>query len=169
MGNYGNTADYWYRRAAIILWRKADQDIILNNLGSEFGAEKESDSDFKLKGYLTNHLAQELSKGLRAVDDWSILVKLPCACSRCTIATEFLKSPTEIKRIWPIAMADRDHIIDLFMRLELPVDLSVQKGSRPYKLVMIKNARLFTEAQKRFDRVKTCYEKMVARQHPIIN
>lgn len=25
MGNYGNTMDYWYRRAAIVLWREADQ------------------------------------------------------------------------------------------------------------------------------------------------
>lgn len=25
MGNYGNTADYWYRRAAVVLWREADQ------------------------------------------------------------------------------------------------------------------------------------------------
>lgn len=27
MGNYGNTADYWYRRAAIIMWRKEDQIV----------------------------------------------------------------------------------------------------------------------------------------------
>lgn len=25
MGNYGNTVDYWYRRAAIVLWRESDQ------------------------------------------------------------------------------------------------------------------------------------------------
>ncbi len=25
MGNYGNTIDYWYRRAAIVLWRESDQ------------------------------------------------------------------------------------------------------------------------------------------------
>ena len=25
MGNYGNTVDYWYRRAAIVLWSKSDQ------------------------------------------------------------------------------------------------------------------------------------------------
>jgi hypothetical protein len=25
MGNYGNTVDYWYRRAAVVLWSKSDQ------------------------------------------------------------------------------------------------------------------------------------------------
>ncbi len=28
MGNYGNTMDYWYRRAAVVLWREADQQIM---------------------------------------------------------------------------------------------------------------------------------------------
>ena len=32
MGNYGNTADYWYRRAAVVLWREADQLKIHFNL-----------------------------------------------------------------------------------------------------------------------------------------
>ncbi|MEN8237271.1 MAG: 2OG-Fe(II) oxygenase [Pseudomonadota bacterium] len=28
MGNYGNTADYWYRRAAVVLWNTSDQPAL---------------------------------------------------------------------------------------------------------------------------------------------
>jgi hypothetical protein len=35
MGNYGNTMDRWYHRAAIILWRKSDQYAALFSLDSE--------------------------------------------------------------------------------------------------------------------------------------
>lgn len=35
MGNYGNTADYWYRRAAVILWRQEDQIVFNFKLNAE--------------------------------------------------------------------------------------------------------------------------------------
>lgn len=47
------------------------------------------------------------------------------------------------------------------MKLELPVDLSIIEGSRPYKLVMKKNARLFNDAQKRLKKLSVLYEKIL--------
>jgi hypothetical protein len=35
MGNYGNTIDYWYRRAAIVLWKREDQVAMNFNLNHE--------------------------------------------------------------------------------------------------------------------------------------
>lgn len=40
MGNYGNTADYWYRRAAVILWRKEDQIVFHFKLNAEHALEQ---------------------------------------------------------------------------------------------------------------------------------
>lgn len=40
MGNYGNTADYWYRRAAVILWRKEDQVVFDFKLNAEHALEQ---------------------------------------------------------------------------------------------------------------------------------
>ncbi|MFO2970955.1 2OG-Fe(II) oxygenase [Legionella pneumophila serogroup 10] len=115
----------------------------------------------KLKEKVLSKLNEELAQGLRSSEDWSISVQLSCNCDHCNIAKGFLKSPTEIDRVWPLAAGGRDHIADIFNQLELPVDLSVIKGSRPYKLVMKKNTRLFTDAQKRFKQVEKWYEKIL--------
>lgn len=115
----------------------------------------------KLKEKVLNSLNEELTEGLRSPDDWSITVQLSCNCDRCKIAQGFLKSPTEIERIWPLAAEGRDHISNIFNQLELPVDLSVIEGSRPYKLVMKKNTCLFTNAQKRFKQVSAWYDKIL--------
>jgi len=115
----------------------------------------------KLKERVQNSLNKELAQGLRSSDDWAIKIQISCNCERCTIAKEFLQSPNEIERIWPLAADGREHISRVFNELELPVDLSVIEGSRPYKLVMKKNARLFTDAEKRFKKVSVLYEKIL--------
>lgn len=115
----------------------------------------------KLKERVQNSLNKELAQGLRSSDDWAIKVQPSCNCERCTIAKEFLQSPKEIERIWPLAAEGREHIARVFNELELPVDLSIIEGSRPYKLVMKKNARLFTDAQKRFKKLSVLYEKIL--------
>lgn len=115
----------------------------------------------KLKESVKNSLNKELSLGLRSSDDWAIKTQLSCNCERCNIAKAFLQSPNEIDRIWPLAADGREHIARVFNDLELPVDLSIIEGSRPYKLVMKKNARLFTDAQKRFNRLTVLYEKIL--------
>jgi hypothetical protein len=115
----------------------------------------------KLKERVQDSLNKELAQGLRSSDDWSIKIQLSCNCERCNIAKEFLQSPKEIGRIWPLAADGREHIARVFKELELPVDLSIIEGSRPYKLVMKKNARLFTDAKKRFKQVSELYEKIL--------
>lgn len=124
----------------------------------------------KLKEKILNGVNEEWSQGLRSPDDWSITNQLSCNCNHCKIAKEFLKSSTEIERIWPLAAEGRGHIADVFNKLELPVDLSVIEGSRPYKLVMKKNTRLFTDAQKRFEQI-TNYQRALAGeiQNPLVS
>ena len=115
----------------------------------------------KLKEKVQDSLNKELAQGLRSSDDWAIKIELSCHCERCNIANEFLQSSKEIERIWPLAAEGRDHIARVFNELELPVDLSIIEGSRPYKLVMKKNARLFNDAQKRFKKLSVLYEKIL--------
>lgn len=115
----------------------------------------------KLREKVLNSLNEELIQGLRLPDDWSIPIQLSCNCDHCKIAKEFLKSPTEIERVWPLAAEGRGHITNIFNQLELPVDLSVIEGSRPYKLVMKKNVCLFTDAQKRFNQVSEWHEQIL--------
>jgi Rps23 Pro-64 3,4-dihydroxylase Tpa1-like proline 4-hydroxylase len=115
----------------------------------------------KLKEKILHSLNEELMQGLRLPDDWSITVGLSCNCNHCNIAKGFLNSPTEIERVWPLAADGRGHITNIFNQRELPVDLSVIEGSRPYKLVMKKNMRLFTDAQKRFKQVNLWQESIL--------
>ena len=115
----------------------------------------------KLKEAVQNSLNEELAKGLRLSDDWSITVRLSCHCEYCKVVNEFLKSSTEIERVWPLVAEGRDHITNVFNELELPVDLSVVKSARPYRLVMKKSARLFTDAQKRFKQISEWHEKIL--------
>ena len=103
-----------------------------------------------LKDYLTKAIEQQLGLGIRAKDDWSISFKLPCKCEHCKIVQNFLGSRTEITKTWPIVMAIREHIIDVFNNLDLPVDLLVEKKGSPHKLVLLKTAALHTDAQKKF-------------------
>lgn len=115
----------------------------------------------KLKEKVLNSLNTELAQGIRSSNDWAIRVPLSCSCERCKIANDFLQSPKEVERVWPLAADGRDHIASIFNQLELPVDLSIIEGSRPYKLVMKKNVRLFTDTEKRFKKVSMLYEKIV--------
>lgn len=115
-----------------------------------------------LKERVLNSLKQELAKGLRLPDNWSIEIPLLCNCTHCTTATGFLTSSTEIERIWPLAADGREHIAAKFRSQELPVELSVIEGSRPYKLVMKKNESLFINSEKRFKQISNLYEQIMA-------
>lgn len=115
----------------------------------------------KLRERVLNSLKKELAKGLRSQEDWSIDVPLSCSCSHCSTAAGFLKSSTEVERIWPLAADGRDHIAANFRSLELPIELSVLEGSRPYKLVMKKNKYLFINSEKRFKQISELYEKIM--------
>ena len=107
---------------------------------------------------LCNHVIKsiqdELNQGLRSHDDWSINDKLRCQCEYCNVAQDFLSSHTESKKVWPIAMGYRDHIINSFFGYGLPVNFSVEKTGSPHKLVMVKTDELYHTAKERFDKIK---------------
>ena len=113
-----------------------------------------------LGNYIVKSLAQELDKGLREQDDWSIEIQLPCNCEYCKTANEFLQSETEVSKIWPIVQNVRMHLINEFLRLGAPVVLSEQKTGSPHKLVMIKTEKLYQEAKERFERAKNYYSQL---------
>ncbi|MES2615650.1 MAG: 2OG-Fe(II) oxygenase [Bdellovibrionota bacterium] len=137
-------------------------DIELTNLIIYFDGRIEDDflsgSSFeKLRNHTLKGLKQEIEQGLRSQNDWSIITSLGCSCKYCTIATEYLQSSQEIVRVWPIAMDIREHIQQVFRKLELPINLSVEKKGSPHKLVMEKSTRLYEHAKSRFEKVKECY------------
>ncbi len=117
-----------------------------------------------LKDYVTQALAEELGRGLRMQDDWSIDAKLLCNCEYCKTATEFLQSKTEYNKIWPIIQDTRKHLINEFPKLGVPVTLSEQKTGSPHKLVIQKTEKLYQEAKERFERMKNYYSQLIALQ-----
>ena len=115
-----------------------------------------------LKEYIVGAINQQITAGLRDKNDWSIMIKLPCKCELCKIATQFLHAKNETHKVWPIVTANRDHIINVFYDLGLPVELSVEKKGSPYKLVLIKTAELHKNAQKKFSALTSCYESLTS-------
>lgn len=128
-----------------------------------FEANNQS-SDIAYLEPLRQHVAQtieiEFNNSIRHPDDWSISTQLRCQCEYCKIAMAFLRSKTEIKKVWPIVAAVRDHIIDAFRGFDLPVDLSVEKKGSPYKLVMVKNQRLHEEAKAKCEKLSRYCQRL---------
>jgi len=122
-------------------------------------ADKEKWGYALLKSHVSTALRVEFEQGLRSPDDWSILTKLYCACEDCKLLNVFLKSRKEQSKIWPIIEARRDHISTMIRGLELPVDIDIEKKSRPYKLILTKRGSIYDNAKKRFEQVtKACKE-----------
>jgi hypothetical protein len=115
-----------------------------------------------LANHIQDNLRQELDRGLRSPDDWSIKTPLGCNCEWCKTATNFLQDSTEIKCVWPVVQAGRDHVHTRFSMLELPVSLSVEKKGSPHRLIMVKTDRLYQNAKVRFARVEEAYRKFDA-------
>jgi hypothetical protein len=113
-----------------------------------------------LLDHVITSIGQELNMGLRDEGDWSIGAKLSCRCDYCKIAEDFLQSKTQSSKTWPIITQYRDHIIDVFKGLGLPIDLSVEKKGSPYKLVMVKNDKLYQDAKIKFDKLKYYDKKL---------
>ena len=113
-----------------------------------------------LREYVINGLLKEMDKGLREPEDVSIQATLQCQCPLCKTANAFLKSKTEKNKIWPIVERDRDHVIERFRRLGLPVAISVEKKGSPYKLVILKSDKLYQMDKERFDLLTKNYEKL---------
>ncbi len=121
----------------------------------------EQKDDYRLlQFHLEKTIREELALGLRSEDDWSIKTKLPCQCEHCKTALDFLRSKTDIKKVWPLVAMIRDHVMSTFHDLDLPVDLSVEKTGSPHKLIMVKNDKLYKKAKEKFDKLNICYQKL---------
>ena len=163
---------YWTLQEAN-LYHKAIQHIIshkdsypflelVDNLAPFLGTPTQAEiyGVTALRHYIRDNLQQELARGLRSPNDWSIQTPLGCKCDWCKTATAFLQDSTEAKRVWPVVQDGRNHIHNIFDRLELPVDLSVEKKGSPHKLVMVKTSRLYTDAKARFDKIEDAYRHL---------
>lgn len=113
-----------------------------------------------LRQHLMTSIQQRISSGMRATDDWSIKVALPCSCEHCKVAQQFLDAQTEIKKIWPIVQATREHVMASFNDMNLPVDLSVERKGSPHKLVIEKNPSLHTEDRKTFETLQHYHQRL---------
>lgn len=89
-------------------------------------------------------LREELDRQRRAADDWSMTPPSGCACAWCPALSEYLASPTERVRKWPLAQQGRDHLEARLRNSELPVTRKTLKQGRPYTLVLTKSPILFT-------------------------
>ena len=96
---------------------------------------------------LRRHCAEELSNRLaapaRRKDDWSIGVRLQCACQMCQVLSRFLAAPDQVRYEWPLAKAGRAHIHQTIDGHDLPVDHTTRRAGRPYTLVLTKTKALF--------------------------
>ena len=113
-----------------------------------------------LREHVLNTMSLELGIGLRSEEDWSIDAKLPCGCEYCNVAMEFLKSKTQVNKIWPIIMEHREHISKVFDGLCLPVNISVQKSGSPHKLVLVKLDKIYYEAKTRYITLQDYYSRL---------
>ena len=96
---------------------------------------------------LMNHarqlLEQRLAQPERAVDDWSIVVRLGCTCSECEVLQQFLAATAERTRTWPLATQGREHVARTIAHHDLPVTCTTVRKGSPYKLVLEKSQALF--------------------------
>lgn len=105
-------------------------------------------------------IEEQLKNSQRAPDDWSIVSQLRCACEHCRVVKQFLKSETEVQKVWPIVMEVRKHVMDILNDMALPVELSVEKKGSPHKLVMVKTPSLHIKAQQRFEALNRCLTEL---------
>ena len=114
-----------------------------------------------LRDHVARGIRQELDKGVRDSNDLSIDARPSCSCNLCKTAAEFLQSKTDSTKIWPIVAHEREHVIQAFNRLGVPVKFSVEKRGSPHKLVMVKSDKLYQISKERFDKLSEYYEKLM--------
>jgi len=116
-----------------------------------------------LRKYIVAGIKEELVNGVPQPNDYSIKTKITCDCALCKIALEFVHSRTETTKIWPLAQQSRDHVMQVFSNLDLPIELSVKKEGSPHKLVLHKSKNLYQNAKNRFDNLLLIYEQIVTK------
>jgi hypothetical protein len=115
-----------------------------------------------LRDHVIQGIRQELDKGVRDPQDWSIEVQLNCPCDLCKTTAAFLQSKTASTQIWAIVAHDREHVMAVLSRFGLPVTLSVEKKGSPHKLIMVKSDTLYQTAKERFDRLSEIMKSLEA-------
>ena len=113
-----------------------------------------------LLDHLIDTIDGELKQGKRKNNDWSILQKLRCDCSDCQMVNHFLSSNEE-QKTWSIIKAVRQHVIESFKGMDLPVKLDVVKKGSPHKLVMTKTSKLHRDASAHFKKLQECYNDLI--------
>lgn len=113
MGNYGNTVDYWYRRAAVVLWRKSAQiamkfqlnyDAMLSHvlaLTRETGHEQNVLDMIKQAGPYLHQSSLHIS-----IEHYKVFVVLACYIRDADVATSILAH-------FDLSCIDADTINDL--------------------------------------------------------
>jgi len=113
-----------------------------------------------LRDHVTRSMDGELSKGVKAANDWSIDSKLPCNCHQCGPVNVFLQASNESSKTLAVAQQHRSHIIGNFDGQLLPVKISVVAKGSPHKLVLDKWPNLQKEANDRFNDLKVLRERL---------
>lgn len=126
------------------------------------GVDRNKSGSAVLLQYVEPHLRDECNRGLREPGDWSISASAACRCQYCTTAMQFVHSPTEAERIWPLAAVHRSHVMSQLRDLDLPLHFEERKQGSPHKLVMTKDQQLYPQATRRYEQVKVCYAALRA-------
>lgn len=119
-----------------------------------------STADFKSWGYsaLLDHtikcISDQIDNGLRAKDDWSIVVPLNCHCADCKELAAFLRSRTKREHIWPLNKQRRLHIHRQIDAAALPVLHTTRREGSPQKLILKKTNALFTQDKQRHQKLR---------------
>lgn len=138
MGNYGNTMDRWYRRAAIVLWPRERSFAVRAEASPRWALEALA---ARLRAAV--EIAARLATAPRQPDDWSIGLPAGCDCVLCHRLGAFLSDPAQRQLEWPLAKAGRQHVHQRIDRHELPVRHQTRRSGSPYTLVLEKTNILF--------------------------
>ncbi len=114
-----------------------------------------------LHNHLVGVIGQELEKGLRSSNDWSIPGTLTCDCEYCKDLEAFLHASTETRKAWSIAAKVRDHLQRVLAGARLPVNLSIEKTGSPHKLIITKTDKVYQKAKRRFKTLTHHYQNLV--------
>ncbi len=113
----------------------------------------------ELCNYLIKSIENDLKQRQRKRDDWSIDATLNCRSIYCNEVDRFLKS-NNVTQTWSITKDNRNHIMEYFTEMELPVNLEVLRKGSPHKLIITKTQKLHTDAKENFKKLQACYDNL---------
>jgi hypothetical protein len=126
------------------------------------GVDRNKSGSAVLLQYVEPHVRDECNRGLREPGDWSIAASATCRCQYCATAMQFVHSPTEAERIWPLAAEHRSHVMSQLRELDLSLHFEERKQGSPHKLVITKDKQLYQHAKQRYEQVQKCYAALRA-------